>query len=202
MDIQNFAIPMGIVSLLIGTAGLAMAQNDSPTYDPAGNLLLPKGYESWTFVGSNLGLAYKSGITAMTALEAQRAENQVFHNIYIDPAAYAAFTKTSKFPDPTILVMELYAAEAKDAGGVLNEGVYNGNLVGVEAAVKDSHRPTRPDSKENWAYYSFPLKVPGPPEPAAPAIADAKCYACHRLHAGHDNVWVQFYPKLKQWLRP
>ncbi|UVK35732.1 cytochrome P460 family protein (plasmid) [Mesorhizobium sp. AR10] len=201
MVARALAIQIGIASLLIGMAGSATAQT-APTYDASGNLVLPPSYENWVFVGSNLGLAYKSGAAAMTALEATRADSQVFHNIYIDPTAYAAFVKTGVFPDPTILIMENYAAEDKDSGGVLNGGTYNGNRVRVEAAVKDSHRPTRPDSKEVWAYYSFSVNAAGQPAPATSAFPDAACYSCHKLHAGHDNVWVQFYPQLRRWIQP
>src|SRR5258708_11287584 len=31
---------------------------DEPRYTPSGELLLPNGFETWVFVGSNLGLSY------------------------------------------------------------------------------------------------------------------------------------------------
>lgn len=172
-----------------------------PTYDVGGRLLLPDNYETWIFVGSNLGLGYLPDAVAMTAVESQRAEDRAFHNIYIDPAAYAAFVQTGAFPDPTVFVMENYHAEARDPGGVLNEGEFNGELVRVEAAVKDSRRPTRPDSLDIWAYYAFQVDASGRPGGAARAFPDAACNTCHEVHAGHDNVWVQFYPKLRRRLQ-
>lgn len=114
------------ILLLAGVGASSFAQTVAPLYDEGGNLRLPDGYEKWVFVGSNLGLAYKSGAAAMTALEIERATTQLFHNIYIDPAAYATFVETGRFPDPTMLIMENYTAEAKDTGGVLTEGVFNG----------------------------------------------------------------------------
>jgi hypothetical protein len=31
--------------------------SDEPRYAPAGDLLLPNGFDTWVFVGSNLGLS-------------------------------------------------------------------------------------------------------------------------------------------------
>ncbi|TIX69350.1 MAG: hypothetical protein E5V30_17830 [Mesorhizobium sp.] len=186
--------------LAMATAGSVPAESIGPVYDGNGQLLLPKGYETWVFAGSNLGLAYNDSIAAMTALEAERAGSKLFHNVYIDPASYTAFAKTGEFPDPTVLVMENYSAEAKDVGGLLNDGVFNGSRIRTEVAVKDSHRPTRPDSLETWAYYVFPADGSGQPAQAASAFPDAVCHACHKLHAGHDNVWTQFYPLLRRRL--
>jgi hypothetical protein len=187
---------MAAAVLLVGAAS---AQDFAPAYEAGGDLRPPAGYETWVFVGSNLGLDYKDDLPAITAREAARGDVQMFHNVFIDPAAYAAFAKTGDFPDPTILIMEVYLAEAKDPGGVLEQGLFNGGRVAVEAAVKDSKRPTRPGSKEVWAYYDFPLDGSGLPTPA-PAKADAACFACHEAHASHDNVWTQFYPVLRRRL--
>jgi Cytochrome P460 len=66
----------------------------------------------------------------------------------------------------------------------------------VEVAVKNS---SRPDGKATpWAYYNFT----DPSDPAkvlasATAFPDQSCANCHQLHASNDNVWVQFYPALR-----
>lgn len=105
-----FAKPISIALLAAVVTSViypAVAQEALPAYDSAGNLKLPSGYQTWVFVGSNLGLAYKDEIPEATQRESARALTQTFHNIYIDPAAYAAFAKTGEFPDPTVLVMEI-----------------------------------------------------------------------------------------------
>ncbi|MGO7265018.1 cytochrome P460 family protein [Rhizobium leguminosarum] len=173
-----------------------------PSYERDGRLILPKGYETWVFVGSNFGLAYNPDVVAITALEVQRGEQRLFHNIYIEPSAFAQFIKTGEFPDPTVFVMESYTAGSKDPGGILNDGFFNADRSRVEAAVKDSHRPGRSEADKVWAYYSFATDRAGQPATAAPAFPDQACHACHEMHAGHDNVWVQFYPKLRAWLKP
>ena len=48
-------------------------------------------------------------MTLSDAREANRAQDgQLFHNVYINPEAYAHFAATKEFPDPTILVMEVF----------------------------------------------------------------------------------------------
>src|SRR3954447_13990529 len=81
-----------------------------PVYTPDGKMMqLPAGFETWVFVGSNLGLAYRDELTQNDAREAARAQDQqFFHNVYINPEAYAHYAATKEFPDPTILVMEVF----------------------------------------------------------------------------------------------
>ncbi len=87
------------------------------------------------------GLAYKQGLQEATALVGVRAEVARFHNAYITPEAYAHFLATREFPDPTILVMEIFAAADKEPKGVLAKGVFNGERVGIEVAMRNSRRP-------------------------------------------------------------
>jgi hypothetical protein len=170
--------------------------NTVPAYTANGELLAPAGFETWVFVGSNLGLAYKPELPAMTALEGKRADQPQFHNVYIDKEAYAHFLATGEFPDPTILVMEKFAAADKEPKGIVTSGVFNGNRVGVEVAVKNL---SRPDGRTTaWAYYD--LTDPSDSSKlraSAPAFPDQICESCHRQHASKDNVWVQFYPTLR-----
>ena len=65
----------------------------TPKYDDAGDLLRPKGFETWVFVGSNVGLGYGDDLPAMTAREAKRSQGDSqsgweFHNVHLDPVAY------------------------------------------------------------------------------------------------------------------
>jgi hypothetical protein len=150
------------------------------------------------FVGSNLGLGYKDELAVTTAKETAHAEAQVFHNIYINPEAYAHFVATREFPDSTVLVMEVFTAADKEPKGVVTKGVFDGDRVGLQVAVKDSHSPHK--NPRNWAYY-IPQDVQDPAHPlhaSSPAFADADCESCHHAHASLDDVWVQFYPTLRK----
>jgi hypothetical protein len=185
--------------LLLG--GFAVAQSAAshpatPTYDANNDLLLPKGFETWVFVGSNLGLAYKTELKEMTSAEGARLQSMRFHNVYINPEAYEHFLATGEFPESTILVMEQFAAADKEPKGVLSAGYYDGSRVGLEVAVKNSARPDK--AKTPWAYYDFTDHSDSKKAVAhAPAFPDDACETCHRAHASSDNVWVQFYPRLR-----
>jgi len=173
----------------------------APQYTATGDLLTPAGFETWVFVGSNLGLDYKHDLPVTTALENAHAENQVFHNIYINPEAYAHFVATREFPEPTVLVMEIFVAADKEPKGVLSKGVFNGERIGLQVAVKNSQRPG--EHSKPWAYY-IPLDLHDPSHvlhASSRAFPDTACESCHKEHASMDNVWVQFYPTLRKLIK-
>jgi hypothetical protein len=173
----------------------------TPQYTVDGQLKAPVGYETWVFVGSNLGLAYKSELPVTNALETLRASQTLFHNIYINPEAYAQFLATNEFPDQTMLVMDIFTAADREPKNVLAAGVYNAKHVGLQVAVKNLHRP---DGKTTpWAYYILMNPFDPSPvlNPSAPAQDDADCQDCHKAHASIDNVWVQFYPTLRKLIK-
>ena len=144
-------------------------------------------------------LAYKEELPQTTALEAARADAQLFHNIYIDPEAYEYFVANKEFPDPTMLVMDIYGASDREPKDVLSQGVFNGPHAGLMAAVKDTKGPG--GAAVPWSYYIFtdfsdPTKV----LPQTGAFPKSECFDCHLEHASKDNVWVQFYPVLRSVL--
>jgi len=171
----------------------------APKYTKDGELSRPVGYRTWILCGSDLGIAYGAD-SALAKREEARAkydDSPLFHNVYIDRAAYTTYAKTKKFPDKTVLVLELFESKQKEPHHIVSRGHYEGRRVGLEVAVKNSARPD--GSKTPWAYYSFtnPKDPGGPPMATAKAHDDSTCYECHREHADRDNVWVQFYPTLR-----
>jgi hypothetical protein len=205
--IQNFRKPIGRYGLAAGAAALCCAlaasgfparsqSADEPRYAPGGDLLLPEGFDTWVFAGSNLGLSYTPEAAAAAEAPPPRAPRQLFHNVSINRAAYDYFLANGHFPEKTVLVMQVFEAADKETKGVLSSGVYNGRRVGVEVAVKNA---SRPDGKATpWAYYSFTDRSDRSKVLAsAAAFPDEACANCHQLHASIDNVWVQFYPALR-----
>src|SRR6185503_11391481 len=75
-----------------------------PDYTPDGKLKFAVGFEKWIFVGSNLGLQYKG----------EQRGDEAFHNVYINPEAYQYYLANNKFPDRTILVMDVYEPSTRD----------------------------------------------------------------------------------------
>jgi hypothetical protein len=217
MSVGRLILINSVCALFVMIAlGFSLAQpqqpgqaGPGPRYDTDGNLLRPIGFETWVFVGSNLGLGYADWARSMTTAEVRRTEQQNYHNVYIDPASYAAYVASSAFPEGSILVMDIYEAANKEMRvpegkrSILNAGTFNGRRTGFEVAVKDSARPNRRDvvgegrSVGEWAYYPF-----GPMSMRARANPDWQCYDCHRDHAADDKVWVQFYPVLRRIRNP
>jgi hypothetical protein len=189
---------------VVATLGFIVLAADAPArhrprYTAEGLLEVPRDFRTWVFVGANLSPEYKT--TAASAKTQDKPGDQrpgkrddAFHNIYINPESYDSFIRTGTFPDPTILMMEVFHADDKDPAGVLSGGQVEGKRVSLQAAVKDRNRP---GGGVPWAYYTFePDKKTGAFKPAE-AFPDAMCYDCHLKHASKDNVWVQFYPALR-----
>src|SRR5262245_14348708 len=61
-----------------------------PEYDASGDLLLPKNFHEWVYVGSPL---------TPNALNGGRAGFPEYHNVYIEPGSYAIFNQTNEFPE-------------------------------------------------------------------------------------------------------
>ena len=158
-------------------------------------LLFPNGFrDNWLFVGSNLGLLYKG----------EPPNVPTFHNIYLNPEAYPYFRDNGKFPDPTMLVMDIYKNQDREEQGIVTKGSFNGDWDGNFVAVKDSRRPPGPNGETTiWAYYLFFPDSSNPPKrsASAPAEADTDCENCHREHGKVDHVWVQFYPVLRDLMK-
>jgi len=167
-----------------------------PEYNEKGELKRPVGYETWVFVGSNLGIEYGDGAAKDKPAEKKTSEKKRpdkganFHNVYINPEAYARYIETGTFPEKTVFVLDIFKAEEREPRKVVAEGLFPGAHSGTAVAVKNSARPD--GSKTDWAYYDFGLEAK-----TAKAFADKACYDCHLEHADDDNVWVQFYPTLR-----
>lgn len=165
----------------------------SPQYTDAGELKLPEDFSTWVFVGSNLGLEYREDASKEAAADKNddkqlKAAN--FHNVYINPEAFEHFSETGKFPDKTVLVLDIYKAEEGEPRSIVANGLFPGKRKEIAVAVKNSALPG--GVKADWAYYDFPLD-----QKTAKAFPEKACYDCHLQHASDDNVWVQFYPTLR-----
>ncbi len=158
------------------------ADHGEPRFTDANELLRPQGYREWVFVGASLGMSYDENGAVQ--------KDPKFHNVYLHPRAHRHFKQTGRFPEGTILAMEVLTAGSQ--ASINRQGHFEDRLVGVEAAVKDSSR-----FPEGWAYFSF-TGPNGALTPTAKAFPKERCWACHREHADTDNVFSQFYPVLRE----
>jgi Cytochrome P460 len=150
-----------------------------PRYTADGQLNLPTDYREWTFLSSGLGMTYQQpGAHGM-----QMAPT--FTNVFVNPAAYRSFVSTGKWPDKTVLVLEVRASASK--ASINQGGSYQTDVVAIEAEVKDLAKV--PGS--GWAFYTFGKSSSGKMLPPS-----QDCYSCHAEHGAVDNTFVQFYPAL------
>ncbi|MBN6823750.1 MULTISPECIES: cytochrome P460 family protein [Methylobacterium] len=178
------------VSGLMSNPSPSIAQQSScykAEYTSDGELVLPKHFERWIYVGSPL---------TPNALNNGHAGFPEYHNVYIEPCSYDEYKRTGSFPEGTILFKELQLTLPKEeADGSRVEpsgrGFFPGKLNGADVTVKDTARYT---STGGWGYFNFNHHEPK----AATATVRPKseCAYCHMASAKKDEVWTQFYPRL------
>ena len=156
-----------------------------PEYTASGELVLPKGYRNWIYVGSPL---------TPNTLNDGHAAFPEYHNVYIEPGSYAIYKKTGVFPEQTMFYKELQRTlkPEENPDGSRTEpsgrGYFPGALAGAEVSVKDSKRFA---AGGGWGYFDF-----GHSEPklaSTPVRAKRECAFCHIASAKRDEVWTQFY---------
>jgi len=163
------------------------SQSTAPVFEANNTLLRPVNYREWVFVGSSRGLSYSQNPPAPNS----NAAAEMYHNVYIKPEAYREFAKTGKFPEGTVLAMEMASADTKREPGL--QGSYEKEFVGLEVSVKDSKR-----FEGGWAYFNFSNGMGSTyRDKAQPFPASAGCVSCHKQNAETDNVFTQFYPVLR-----
>lgn len=173
-------LTLAFLAILVSTAA---AKGVGAKFTAKGELEMPKNYRHWVFVGAPV---------TPNDMNDGKAAFPEFHHVYIDPASFALYQKTGKFPDGTVLVKELATVGGKLA--VSGNGYFPGEFIGVAAAVKDARRFAKEPG--HWGYFSF-VGDDGKALPAAAPQATAACNECHQQNAAEDWVFSQFYPVLR-----
>lgn len=183
------------VSMAAATAVFAQSKSNEdnsitrtrylPEYTASGELILPKNFSEWVYVGSPL---------TPHALNGGKAGFPEFHNVYIEPVSYEIYKKTNVFPEKTIFFKELQLTlPAENPDGSRTEpsgrGYFPGKFNGADVTVKDSKR-----YPSGWGYYNFNHHEPK--AKTAKLQAQSDCGYCHEASAKKDQVWTQFYPLL------
>src|SRR5918996_1652933 len=158
-----------------------------PEYTATGDLILPKNFHEWVFLGSPL---------TPNALNGGNANFPEFHNVYIEPGSYEIYKRTGEFPEGTIMFKELQLTlPAQNPDGSRTEpsgrGYFPGRWNGADVTVKDTKRYADTDG---WGYYNFNHHEPKAPTAKLRPLEE--CAFCHIASAKKDNVWTQFYPLL------
>lgn len=176
----------------------AIAQSEDvqrASFTNDGQVKQPEDWRTWVFVGAPL---------TPNALNGGEAAFPEFHNVYIEPSAFAHWQRTGEWADGTQLAKELVLLRAADdcdpdpdngsCGQSSGQGYFQGEFAGLELKVKDTTRYA--DEPGNWAYFSFGHTSPPYAETATAFPTDA-CNACHEASAADDFVFTQYYPVLR-----
>jgi len=157
-----------------------------PEYTKDGDLMLPKNWRSWVYVGSPL---------TPDGLNGGHAGFPEYHNVYIEPGSFEIYKKTGEFPDGTIMFKELQRVlkPQQFPDGSRTEpsgrGYFPGEFSGADVSVKDSKRYAQIGS--TWGYYNFNHHEPK--ALTAKVRPKSDCTFCHIEGAKKDEVWTQFY---------
>jgi len=193
--VATVAVVSGVITTMVhsplnaksNAKGNAAGDRYLPQYTADGQLVLPKGFEKWIYLGSPL---------TPNALNNGKANFPEFHNVYMQPWAYEQYQRTNVFPEGTIMFKELQLTiPGTSPDGSRTEpsgkGYFPGHLNGADATVKDTKKYA---STGGWGYFNFHHFEPK----AATAQVRPKqeCAFCHQASAKKDEVWTQFYPRL------
>lgn len=187
------ALSTGLVAVGL-MFGVSHAQEmATATYTADGAVNAPTDWRKWVFVGAPL---------TPNALNGGQAPFPEFHNVYVEPGAFATYSATGKWPEGTQIAKELTLVRKGDScdeangscGEVSGQGYFQGEFAGLELTVKDNAR--FPDQPGGWAYFSFGHHAP-PYAKTAKAFPAESCNACHEASAADDFVFTQFYPVLR-----
>jgi hypothetical protein len=197
MSRKVLTIAAAIATCTLGGAVLAQSPDGDlparsrylPEYTPSGELVLPKNYREWVYVGSPL---------TPNALNDGKANFPEFHNVYIEPGSFEIYKKTGVFPEGTIFYKELQLTQKQEnPDGSRTEpsgrGYFPGALNGADVTVKDSKRFAE---SHGWGYFNFNHHEPK--APTAKVRPKAECAYCHIASAKRDDVWTQFYRVLDE----
>ena len=169
--------------LLAQPSNAQMTPKAAAQWNEKGELLQPVNYREWIYVGTPL---------TPNDMNDGKAAFPEFHNVYIDPASWAAYKKTGEFPDGTVVVKELVRVGSKTASS--GKGYFQGEFIGLEASVKSADKHAKEPG--HWGYYSF-TQEGKEPKPVATIMPTQSCNTCHQTTAKQDYVFTQFYPVLR-----
>ncbi len=181
---------VAVVTILAASADGPPADADwGPKWNAAGELVLPKGFHEWVFLGSPL---------TPHALNDDKAAFPEYHNVYVQPEAYRAYRRTGEWPEGTILLKELQLTRAKthadgSSDEVSGRGYFPAALNGIDISVKDSERF---EASNGWGFFNFGHHAP-PYAETAPALPIDACAGCHIAHAD-EMVFSKFYEPILQ----
>ena len=155
-----------------------------PQWTAKGELILPKDFHQWIFLGSPI---------TPHGLNGGRAGFPEYHNVYIHPEVFKAYRTTGRWPEGTIMLKELQLSRpGTNADGSSVEssgrGYFPGARNGIDISVRDSKRFK---DTNGWGFFNFGHHAP-PYAKTAAAQSKEACAGCHIANAT-NMVFSKFY---------
>src|SRR4051812_5363915 len=155
----------------------ARGPKSGPEYNSDGQMRLPANYREWVYLSSGFDMSYNP---------ATQTDHHMFDNVFVNPEAWQVFVTSGRWPDKTVLVLEVRGAESRAS---INQ---NGNFQGTAVMALEVHVKDQARFADKWAFFEFS----GHDVQAKMIPLSANCYSCHRDHGAVDTTFVQFYPTL------
>lgn len=160
-----------------------------PQFTDDGRLIKPADWQSWVMVGASVGLSYSEPVSFQPP--APDDSPGTFHNIYMQPWAYRSFRETGEFQEGTMFILAMYPPENDRIPA--RRGWYEG-----DGRLAEIHLKQEGLHETGWGFYGY-----GREDDSAELIdGSASCYSCHAEETVYDHVFVQFYPALRDKLKP
>jgi hypothetical protein len=175
------------IAMLGLSAALVYAQSHSQkaasVEDADGNLQVPPNYrDTYEFLG------------AWSAADDKAPGAKQLHIVYASPGTRAAYKRTGKFPDGTVLVKEQFSADtAKMTPGTVSR---ENKLIGWFVLVKDDTKrhPQNALWGDGWGWSHFDATSPTRTTATDYTI---DCLGCHVPAQSTGYVYMQGYPTLQ-----
>jgi len=164
----------------------------SPYVDSKGNITVPADFRArWIHLGT---WAVTSKAPIPGAGSEQTSPGPGFHEVYTQPESMKTYKKTGKWPDGTVIIMEVRSIKWDDlpTGHVMYADENSGWFV----MVKDSKG--RFKNKPNWGDgWGWALFKAADPKKNISTNYKNDCMGCHEVAKDSDWVFVHGYPTLK-----
>jgi hypothetical protein len=153
-------VPVALLGLAAGLSG-----------ETPGQVTFPEGYRTWTHTKS------------MVVQEGHFLHYQFggIHHVYANQKALAALQAKAPFPDGSVFVFDLLAAQPD------GHAILEGPRTLVAVMEKDGRRFAKTGG---WGYEAFK----GDTRQRAVTDGGVKCHACHKSRRSHDYVFHEWRP--------
>jgi hypothetical protein len=178
MKIPSARIRLASAAVVAVAAITFTASGAAP--DASAPLQRPDDLRDLVFLTSGHGMAYGPA-------RALAGASPPFTNVYVTRDGYRSFMQAGVWPEGTAFFLEI--RQGLEGVSITSTGQSQGNLLRIEAAVKDSKR----NPEGGWAYFDF--GAGGKDKTARMLPKTESCYECHSKHGAVEWTFTQFYPE-------